>query len=99
MQVRKSVVNFHKHTSNEKTLMDWYHSTFDKGIRSIKVTRRSKLPLFTVINLLTLLENLEYFQCSSTTRDLTSMKKTLSLTSQFSVDSENFKGIKNQRSY
>ena len=98
MQVRTSVVNFHKHTSNEKTLLDWYHSTFDKGIRS-KLPHRSKLPLFMVINFLTLLENLEYFQCSSTTRDLTSMKKTLSLTSQFSVDSENFKGIKNQRSY
>ena len=48
MQAQTSVVNFHKRTSNEKTLLDRYHSNFDKGTRSIKVTCQSKLPRFTV---------------------------------------------------
>ena len=37
MQARTSFINFHKCTSNEKTLLDRYRSTFDKGTRSIKV--------------------------------------------------------------
>ena len=38
MQAQTLVVNFHKCTSNEKTLLDRYRSKFDKGTRSIKVT-------------------------------------------------------------
>ena len=46
MQVRTSVINFHKHTSNVKTLLDQYHSTFGKGTRSIKVTPPIKVTPF-----------------------------------------------------
>ena len=46
MQARTSVVNFHKYTANEKTLLDWYCSTFDKGIRSIKLTPPIKVTSF-----------------------------------------------------
>ena len=49
MQAQTSVVNFYKCTSNKKTLVDQYRRTFDKGTKSIKVTRRSKLTCFTVI--------------------------------------------------
>ena len=43
-----SVINFHKCTSNEKTLLDLSHSTFDKGTQSIKVTPPIKVTLFHV---------------------------------------------------
>ena len=46
MQAQTSVVNFHKRTSNEKTLLDRYHSNFDKGTRSIKVTPPIKVTPF-----------------------------------------------------
>ena len=38
MQSRTSVVNFHKYTSDRKTLLDRDQSTFDKGTRLIKIT-------------------------------------------------------------
>ena len=43
-----SVINFHKYTSNEKTLLDVSCSTFGKGTQSIKVTPPSKVTLFHV---------------------------------------------------
>ena len=46
MQAQTSVVNFHKRTSNEKTLLDRYRSNFGKGTQSIKVTPPIKVTLF-----------------------------------------------------
>ena len=43
-----SVINFHKYTSNEKTLLDVSCSTFGKGTQSIKVTPPIKVTLFHV---------------------------------------------------
>ena len=46
MQAQTSVANFHKRTSNEKTLLDRYRSSFDKGTQSIKVTLPIKVTPF-----------------------------------------------------
>ena len=46
MQAQTFVVNFHKYAANEKTLLDRYCSTFDKGTQSIKVTLPIKITPF-----------------------------------------------------